>query len=411
MADEIRLLISSDNHVGYNENDPIRGNDSWQTFNEIMGYAKTRDVDGILLGGDLFHSNEPSRVSMYRVLTALRETCLGDKPCELEFLGDPATALTGEIKKLNYEDENVNVAIPVFTIAGNHDDSTGADPSTVARSAVDVLASTRLVNHFGFVSKDDTFVVHPILLRKGDTFLALYGLSNVREERMHRCFRDGKVKFMRPHCPGVSDDSWFNILVLHQNRSSHSSTDYIPQSALPPFVDLVLWGHEHECLIDPQYVVEKELNIIQPGSSVATSLCQAEAVPKYTAIISIRRKRMDIEKIRLKTVRPFVFRTVELKQKLQLQSTVDMRSQAEKYLTDEVNSMIAQAKNEWVQAQKEGTDGTIDIDTENCPLPLIRLRVDHKDCKIGNAVRFSNTFAGKVANPKNVLSPFVPRKT
>ena len=43
-ADTIRILVATDNHVGYAERDPVRGNDSYTTFNEIMELAKERDV-------------------------------------------------------------------------------------------------------------------------------------------------------------------------------------------------------------------------------------------------------------------------------------------------------------------------------------------------------------------------------
>lgn len=43
-ADTIRILVATDNHVGYEERDPIRKDDSWQTFDEIMTLARTQDV-------------------------------------------------------------------------------------------------------------------------------------------------------------------------------------------------------------------------------------------------------------------------------------------------------------------------------------------------------------------------------
>lgn len=43
-ADTIRILVATDNHVGYAERDPIRGDDSYTTFNEIMELARERDV-------------------------------------------------------------------------------------------------------------------------------------------------------------------------------------------------------------------------------------------------------------------------------------------------------------------------------------------------------------------------------
>ena len=57
-------------------------------------------------------------------------------------------------------------------------------------------------------------------------------------------------------------------------------TAYLPENFLHSFFDMVIWGHEHECLIDPVYNAEQGFYVVQPGSSVATSLCEGEAVPK-----------------------------------------------------------------------------------------------------------------------------------
>ena len=61
-------------------------------------------------------------------------------------------------------------------------------------------------------------------------------------------------------------------------------TNYIPAKFLDDFLDLVIWGHEHECIIDPKdplnFVEEKQFFISQPGSTVATSLCQGESKQK-----------------------------------------------------------------------------------------------------------------------------------
>ena len=43
----------------------------------------------ILLGGDLFHENKPSRQTIHRTISLLRRYCLGDKECQMEFLSDP----------------------------------------------------------------------------------------------------------------------------------------------------------------------------------------------------------------------------------------------------------------------------------------------------------------------------------
>lgn len=42
--DTIRILLTTDNHVGYAEKDPIRGNDAAITFREVMNIARDYDV-------------------------------------------------------------------------------------------------------------------------------------------------------------------------------------------------------------------------------------------------------------------------------------------------------------------------------------------------------------------------------
>lgn len=90
-----------------------------------MCLAKEHDVDMVLLAGDLFHENKPSRKSMYQVMRSLRMNCYGEKPCELEMLSDGSEIFQGAFNHVNYEDEDINVAIPVFSIHGNHDDPSG----------------------------------------------------------------------------------------------------------------------------------------------------------------------------------------------------------------------------------------------------------------------------------------------
>lgn len=44
LEDTIRILVATDNHIGYLERDPIRGQDSINTFKEILQLAVKHDV-------------------------------------------------------------------------------------------------------------------------------------------------------------------------------------------------------------------------------------------------------------------------------------------------------------------------------------------------------------------------------
>lgn len=42
--DHVKIMLATDNHVGYMERDPVRGSDSINTFREILQLAKDHDV-------------------------------------------------------------------------------------------------------------------------------------------------------------------------------------------------------------------------------------------------------------------------------------------------------------------------------------------------------------------------------
>lgn len=168
----------------------------------------------------------------------------------------------------------------------------------------------------------------------------------------------------------------------------------------------MVWGHEHECIIEPKYNPEMNFHVLQPGSSVATSLMPGEAVSKHVAILSITGRDFKLEPIRLKSVRPFVMKEMILSEDKEAKKLAreDNRSRLTQYLVSIVEGLIVQAKQEWSEMQDE-----VDPDDEiEIPLPLIRLRVEYSapdggnfDCE--NPQRFSNRFVGKVANVNDVV--------
>jgi double-strand break repair protein MRE11 len=333
--------------------------------------------------------------------------CLGDKPCELEMLSDASENFQGAFNHVNYEDLDINVAIPIFSIHGNHDDPSGEGHL----AALDLLQVSGLLNYYGRTPESDNIHIKPVLLQKGRTKLALYGMSNVRDERLFRTFRDGKVKFYQP---SIQKNDWFNLMCVHQNHHAYTETGYLPENFLPDFLDLVIWGHEHECLINPKLNPETKFHVMQPGSSVATSLVPGEAVPKHVAILSITGREFKCEPIRLKTVRPFAMREIVLSEEKGAQKLArkeNNRTEVTRFLISIVEELIEEAKAEWLEMQDEADED----EEREVPLPLVRLRVETStpeggsyDCE--NPQRFSNRFVGKVANVNDVVQFYRKKK-
>eukprot|EP00775_Hariotina_reticulata_P011417 gene11417-11564_t len=161
----------------------------------------------------------------------------------------------------------------------------------------------------------------PVLIQKGDTKLALYGLGNVRDERLGRLFQTpGCVQWLRPASTQEHAlEDWLNIFVLHQNRVQHGATakNCLQERHLPNFMDLVIWGHEHECIPDPQELHQPDAEgekayVIQPGSSVATALSEGESKQKHAILLELLHNNWRTIKLPLTSVRPFVWDSLAL---------------------------------------------------------------------------------------------------
>lgn len=204
-------------------------------------------------------------------------------------------------------------------------------------------------------------------------------------------FINNQVTMLRPR---EDEDGWFNLFVIHQNRSKHGATNYIPEQFLDDFLDLVVWGHEHECKIAPVRNEQQLFYVTQPGSSVITSLSPGEAVKKHIGLLRVKGKKMNLQKIPLQTVRQFFIQDVTLSEHPDLfspeQPNVMLKVMA--FCQEKVEEMLEEA-----ERQRLGNSLTPEK-------PLIRLRVDYSGgFEAFNTMRFSQKFVDQVANPKEIL--------
>ncbi|KAG8136991.1 hypothetical protein E2320_005537 [Naja naja] len=379
--DTFKILVATDIHLGYLEKDACRGNDTF--------------VDFILLGGDLFHENKPSRKTIYTCLELLRKYCMGDRPVQFEILSDQSVNFGfSKFPWVNYQDENLNISIPVFSIHGNHDDPTGAD----GLCALDILTCAGLINHFGRSPSIEKIEISPILLQKGNSKIALYGLGSVPDERLYRMFVNKQVTMLRPR---EDEDRWFNMFVIHQNRSKHGATNYIPEQFLDDFIDLVIWGHEHECKISPTRNEQQLFYVSQPGSSVVTSLSPGETARKHVGLLHIKDKKMKMQKIPLQTVRPFYLEDLVLADnaKFFLPDNPKVTQVIQDFCMEKVEMMLDNAERQRLGNPKQPEK------------PLIRLRVDYSGgFEPFSMVRFSQKYMDRVANPKDIIHFFRHRE-
>lgn len=128
-----------------------------------------------------------------------------------------------------------------------------------------------------------------------------------------------------------------SIILTHHffnYRVAHGQNNYVSDNAFGDDVDLVVWGHEHDCInkAGAVPVTDRKYFISQPGSSVATSLARGEAIPKsaliflfhffrnahffrsirHVSLLKIQGKEFEMTPLRLRSVRPFLFDEVSL---------------------------------------------------------------------------------------------------
>ncbi|KAL1515391.1 hypothetical protein AB1Y20_002019 [Prymnesium parvum] len=403
-SDPLSILVVSDLHLGFNERDPVRGNDTFDTLDEVFTIASEHKVDLVLIAGNLFHDNKPSRRALQHAVETLRHHCLGDRNVQIEIVSDQKMNFHGRYGSVNYEDPNYNVQLPVFAIHGDRDDPSGDG----GLSALDLLSSANLINYFGKNANSKDISLVPILISKGQTKLALYGLGHVRDEELAAALDQGTVKVGTPR---EAAGEWFNLLAIHQKRSKatgggSASGKSINEMALPRkpvAMDLVVWGHEHECQTEGgmegiQSNRNVTFDVIQPGSTVATELSEAEAKPKHVCILQLYGEKWKMSSIRLQTVRPFSFGEVVLEEhKGSTEHDLHSDEGLMDFLEEQVKEMLCQ-----IAAQNPATPLTVQAENLR-KYPLLKLRVDYTGYSTCNAQRFGQRFVNQVANPSDLL--------
>ena len=237
--------------------------------------------------------------------------------------------------------------------------------------------------------------------------MALYGMGSLRDERLNRMWQSKKVRFQRP-----GEGEWFNIFALHQNRDyGRGSKNCVHESMIPEWMDLIVWGHEHECLIDPTESVVGTFRISQPGSSVATSLTAGESIRKHVGFLDIRGSQFRMTKVPLVQVRTFLLGEVSLNGHGMDAEDPKIDVQVATFLETEVKVLIREAKEKrqelLIDAKAEGNDPEeqehLKFRLEKPDQVLVRLKVEHSGFTTLNNQRFGARFVGLVGNPVDIL--------
>lgn len=127
------------------------------------------------------------------------------------------------------------------------------------------------------------------------------------------------------------------------------------------------------------------MHVYQPGSSVVTSLIQAESKQKHIGLLEVYLEKFRIVPIKLNTVRPFLYQTIELKT---FGHRINDASDIEKLIEEKIVEMLNESKSLY----------------PNHPLiPILRLKVESSGYNIIRTNHILSKFSGKIANPNEVI--------
>ncbi|BFU24285.1 double-strand break repair protein MRE11, putative [Entamoeba histolytica HM-1:IMSS-B] len=326
-ANTFKILICSDTHLGAGEKSHCLKDDCYLAFEEILQQANQEDVDLILHSGDFFDDQNPSKYCLTKTMELMRKYLMGKPKNSFD------VAYTYEH---NQEDNgfsmNQGIKYPMYVIHGNHDIPSGIEHV----AGLDILQTAGLVNFIGKAediseidNKTDQTILHlsPILLQKGTTRIALYGMSYKKNEEMNRLWASSQVQIDEP------DGDVFKILLIHQDRILRNTLTTFPEELLKDRFNLIVFGHEHCSQVEEG----TDVQIIQTGSSFPLSICEFEKAEKFIGLAHINGMKINMNKIALRNVREVFYEVVQMSQMIEGSANLEM---VEHYIREEVQNFF-----------------------------------------------------------------------
>ena len=160
----------------------------------------------------------------------------------------------------------------------------------------------------------------------------------------------------------------------------------------PSYFNLIIWAHEHESMPDIEQSSEIQAYIYQPGSSIATSLIEAETKTKHAGLFTFRKNEFYFEPIFLKkSERTLIYRQIELGNFLKKKGNLmneEAHEEVEKYLEGEIEETLKEFEKNHEGEKK---------------LPLVRLKIEYSGFDIIRIQRLEAKFKGRIANEGEIL--------
>ncbi len=253
----MKIAVISDWHLGVDWGSELE-KDSFSNLRQAFIQIQDKNIDLILVPGDLFDQNTPNQEILYDAINLLADINVENK-----------------IDLKNHS--NRKLKLPMISIIGNHEYKGKDQKSTV-----------HLLEAIGF-----TTFLHKsnITITKDSEKINVFGLSGIPDKYALDVLKDWDPK------PVPNE---YNILMIHQSIKEYlpfedDMISTISLSHLPKDFNLIINGHLHWSSVEK---LDSEAIFILPGSTVTTQLKKLETEKeKGFFIIDTVNNAVDFEKI------------------------------------------------------------------------------------------------------------------
>lgn len=265
----LKVLCISDTHLGHMEKDPVRSEDCYRAFGEILDIAREESVDIIVHAGDMFDGSINPKIAV--------------KTIEM-------------MKKCR--------DIPFVYIHGNHDSTMKFRQSLlplVEASGFGFGIGKENITEYipnGLGEVEVWYHLRPFIFERDSVKIAIYGIGYRNPEEINDVLKNERVVFDER-----GDSSIYKILLIHQDLEDRDRPG-IPREFIRREFDTIVYGHEHS------HEVTSSTKEIRPGAPFPLTIAKTEMHKRGVAILKFsghRGRDVRVKDVPIKTSRS-VFR-------------------------------------------------------------------------------------------------------
>ena len=283
----------------------------------------------------------------------------------------------------NINSDDLNVNIPFFVIHGNHDAPAGENVPAPCK----LLSTVKFINYFKTENIDDYINLSPVVIRRNDLDVVLYGIGFLFQKAFYNALKNKKFNFLKPNIQ--LNQNVYIICLIHQDKIGRDSKMENFQEMMTStysFIDLFIWGHEHEHI---KY--QDGSKVMQIGSTICTNLSKKSSFGNYMVIYEISLNNDEIHtnftEIPLQKTRPLLYKNISIPLSLSMKKE-DYISKIE----TEIQNLLAKSEFE---------------------KPFVRLRIQKGpglwDPHCINVHNIEHNFSNIVANPTSIIKTKEPK--